>query len=197
MKICSVLIPTRKRVGRLLKSIESIKATSSEDNVEICLRVDSDDIQTLSDLPCILSSHKNVRVIIGPRLGYGRLHDYYNELCRIVESDWFIVLNDDITIEGEGWDERLRQIPMSRLAIPEFYKLGGSGYTDFGCAYVCPIVPIGEFWKHGQMGPPVDVWWMERLGGGMESKSNTTAVVGLCVNHQRDDYHAIEAHRND
>lgn len=196
MNICSILIPSRKRVRRLINTIESVKATSNESRVEICVRIDSDDYESIESIPALMRIHQQVKFLVGPRLGYERLHDYYNELARISDSTWFFVLNDDITLEGKGWDERLAELRTDQLAMPESYKLGLSTYTNFGCGYVCPIVPLAKFRKHGPMGIPVDTWWMEKIGGGMEKKSNAAVVPGLCVNHQRDKAEYLKYHRS-
>ncbi len=188
------MIPTRCRVPRLLKTIESIRNTSQSDRVEILLRTDTDDLETAGALPDLISKYAGVRVLCGPRLNaYESLNEFYNELARISEAQWVVVLNDDITLEGAGWDEQLSRLHVGdSLAWGQYYHLGLSWYRHSGAAFVCPFVPTSTWLQHGPAHNPVDWWWRE------QSRKNHWKIhrlAGLTIHHDRDNDEQLAVHR--
>ena len=83
----SLLLPTRKRVKLLQRSIDSILNTvSSIDNIEILIAIDSDDLGTTEYLNTVLvpnfqSRNINMRAFTFERQGYAKLHLLYNYLA--------------------------------------------------------------------------------------------------------------------
>jgi len=193
MKLCSVMVPTRKRVPRLLKTIESIRSTSKIENVEILLRTDTDDSETATACADHFCADPSIRILTGPRLkGYESLDTFYNELARISNAHWVLVLNDDITLEGNGWDEHLKRLPIENsLAWARYYRLNNSLYTLPGCAFVCPFVPTSTWLNHKAATNPVDVYW-QRVA---RKKKWRIRPVNLTINHQRDNDTELALHR--
>lgn len=80
-----------------------VDRTTHRDAVEIIAYVDDDDI----------GSHhldsRDIRVdrIIGPRLAMG---EYNNRCLERARGDIVILVNDDIVIRTQGWDERIRAL---------------------------------------------------------------------------------------
>jgi len=105
MKV-SFLIPTRGRLQSLLGGIESIKKTASPDvQIEILIRVDDNDTETLAGRSQIPS---DVIVVVGPRwLGYDSGCLFFNELAAKSTGDWIIPWNDDIFMKTKHWDKLL------------------------------------------------------------------------------------------
>lgn len=97
----SLLLPTRGRpalVERLFKSL--IDHTAHLDRVEVIVYVDCDDIESHD----ISSEEISVRRIIGPRMSMGE----YNMACYAAASgDIIILVNDDMVIRTDGWDDRV------------------------------------------------------------------------------------------
>jgi glycosyltransferase involved in cell wall biosynthesis len=96
MKI-SVLVPSRERPALLARSLSSL----GEGNIEVLVRVDEDD-------PSLDEYEEFPNLIVGPRHGYGWLHDYYNELAARASGDWLMLWNDDCIMETPGWVEAVR-----------------------------------------------------------------------------------------
>ncbi len=136
--ICSACIPTRKRVPQLIKTIESILgARDDEDSVEILLRVDDDDDETISQLE-VLRCRFGVKWHIGPRgSGYDNMGQFITELSDMAKAPWIFIIDDDATIHGRGLDTKLRTVPSGHVAVCEFYKLNHSVYRG--------ALPVGMF----------------------------------------------------
>jgi hypothetical protein len=101
----SVIAPTRKRVPLLHRMLQSLAGTAGDmKSVEVVLRCDSDDDDTIDYLRCQAPSS----FIVGPRLdGYATLATLINETARLSQSDLIIVVNDDAVFETHGWDAML------------------------------------------------------------------------------------------
>lgn len=100
----SLLLPTRGRPALVTRLFESIHAKSKRlDRVQIVLYIDDDDVDShgLDD--------KALRItkIIGPRMSMGA----YNSACLAkAEGDIAILINDDMVIRTDDWDELVRKL---------------------------------------------------------------------------------------
>src|SRR5262245_31870532 len=95
----SVLVPTRGRVNRLTRLLDSFYATSTG-RAELYFRVDEDDEETRRFLTDPLD-----RVVVGPRLaGYGSLPTFFNELAAVAPGDLLMCGNDDMVFVTPEWD---------------------------------------------------------------------------------------------
>jgi hypothetical protein len=129
--ICSVLVPSRARYPRLVKTIDSVFATAADPRrVEVIVRLDDDDdeesirqFQTLVELGRV-SRHgfqgvsllpAKIEVIVGPRRnGYASLSAFYEECADRARGAWLWVMNDDAIIDSANKYPRLdgRAYPM-------------------------------------------------------------------------------------
>lgn len=126
--LISFLLPTRKRIVKLARAINSIHATAADkSNYEICLRVHQDDHETIAMLPNLLAL-ATVRVHIGPPLPWALNYQAFNEAQQISHGKWVWLFNDDCVIEGSGWDTQISALPFPSIAIPETHRLGRSTY---------------------------------------------------------------------
>ena len=106
----SIMLPTRKRVALLKRSLESILSTVSDiTNIEILFAVDDDDVETLEYINNIVIPEFNARNIIAKifimqRMGYNKLHHYYNYLAYNSMGKWLLLWNDDAIMCDNGWD---------------------------------------------------------------------------------------------
>ena len=212
--LCAIILPSRARPDRLLKTLESVRATI--DNplyTEILIRLDDDDQESLARrnefehpdprtvVPSLMLSElkgkwPRTRVIVGPRgRGYGDLHKMYGELAAATEASWLWMMNDDAVIVGQGWDKQLYELPTTGLLVqPETYQLGFSRYANSeGGAF--PIFPNNCWLPEWQDGPenPLDVAIDELLRKRRGWK--THFLPGIEVVHDRDDDASLEAHR--
>lgn len=128
--LVSFLLPTRKRVVKLARAINSIHATAvNKSNYEICLRVHQDDHETIAMLPNLLALG-NVRVHIGTYLDWAHNVNAFDDACRIANGSWVWWFNDDCVLEGSGWDTQLWELQEQTIAIPEIHRLGKSTYLQ-------------------------------------------------------------------
>lgn len=97
----SVLVPTRHRVKRLVRLLESFERTATADGTaELVFRVDSDDQVTQE----FLSKKCHPLVIVGPRLkGYDSMPVFFNELAAATTGDVLMCGNDDMVFWTLGW----------------------------------------------------------------------------------------------
>lgn len=102
----SVLCPSRGRPDLLDKSLRSLLDTRTA-KVELLVAADPDDHATVE-----------VAVALGAavwmpaeRLGYRRLHDYYNALASLASGDWLLIWNDDAVMHSQGWDAAIAAHP--------------------------------------------------------------------------------------
>mgnify|MGYP001021250978 FL=1 len=193
--LCAVLIPSRARPDRLVKTLESIYTTVSDPTeIETLIRIDDDDAATMARRS-ELTSFPNTRVLVGKRgLGWRSLNVMYDELVAETQADWLWIMNDDAVIDGGGWDIELRRVPkVGFLVQPEIYQLGASKYASCeGGAF--PIVRNGS-WKPEWDGfvDPIDT----RIDDLLRNRKGwkTMFLSGVSVIHDRDSDEALAAHR--
>ena len=105
--LVSLLLPTRGRpvlATRFLKSVAD--TTSHPDKVEIIIYVDDDDAESHDiDYPGL-----KIKRIIGSRKTMG---EYNSECFEASKGDIIVLVNDDMIIKTQGWDERLRELDNS------------------------------------------------------------------------------------
>jgi hypothetical protein len=101
--LISLLLPTRKRPALARRFLQSVLATARyPEQVEIVLYADDDDPASHS-LAC---DGLDVVRIIGPRQSMGA----YNTLCLAqARGDVIMLVNDDVVMRTQGWDEALLQ----------------------------------------------------------------------------------------
>lgn len=107
----SVLCPTRGRPVHLRQSIESLRRLAIEPSeIEVLLRFDEDD-RSLPEWVSLDESAGGIccKSIIGPRWGYKRMHDYYNQLASLAVGKLIFIWNDDTDMLTSGWDLMLRR----------------------------------------------------------------------------------------
>ncbi len=108
--IISLLIPTRNRIKSLRRLFDSIRETcNSTDNLEVLLRIDEDDIETIRFIEEYSKNSKLlIRTVIGKRgKGYVDMHKKINELCQISNGKFLCILADDVQFMTKNWDEKM------------------------------------------------------------------------------------------
>ena len=188
--IVSILIPTRGRANRLLKTLASLRETASSlDNYEVILRVDEDDEETqFADF----NSDEMRHMLIRERVGYGRLGEMYDEMAAMAQAPWIWIMNDDCEVKGRGWDTQIKDYSFERVIFqPEFYQLNQSVYRGGG--YTFPVVPNGCWRIAGNLKEPVDAYLDQllRVDNGWKVK----LLEGITVSHVRDNDSTLEEHR--
>jgi len=187
--ICSILITSRKRVPRLLKTLQSIRDTAiSQDDIEVLLRFDDDDLETEACIPAYKHIVKNFSWIKGPRLnGWQSVAAFWDELYKKSNGTWSWMMSDDMIVTGKGWDILLHDVPTEGFIVhPQIHQLGGSTYTEDATG-PAPIIPKGALEKFGYdcIPNPPDTGINDsfRRKSGWEIKF----LPGIGVWHMRDD----------
>lgn len=182
MKLVSILMPTINPETMLHRALRSIKETATDfDQVEILLRVDSDNHERLSLLPRLEEMY-GVRHVAGPRgLGYTDMGKFVDELVAIADSKWCWLFDDDSWVEGD-WQTPLSKIACSATHGPavraQKYQLGHSTY-DQGGGCVGLIMPTSRC-KTLVHSNPVDIQWFN-LAASMGWK--TKVLHGVTYGH--------------
>lgn len=98
----SLLLPTRGRVALARRFLDSVAATTAHlEAVEVVAYVDEDDVESRE------LNHESVRLrrIVSSRVTMGEC----NSAClRHSSGDIVMLVNDDVVIRTQGWDEHLR-----------------------------------------------------------------------------------------
>lgn len=194
--LVSVLIASRKRMKRLCSSVESIFRTATSKDFEVLVRFDDDDNESLNNLHMLDKFKEKLKYIVGPRFnGYNSHPVFMDELSAIAQGDWLFFLDDDGVILGKGWDEKLKNVPLSgKIVHPEFYWLGKTRYPSGSCVPVAICVPNKCWLKMGwdKLQFPIDHTLqvlLESQGWENEFLKDTIAF------HRRDNDEVLKKHR--
>lgn len=106
----AVTLPTRKRSKVLQQAIKSlIDNVSDVNNIEILIKVDNDDIDTINILNSLPSCCKYTILDVKKFKGYLSLHTYTEKLIELASSsvEWIVTMNDDAIMKTKDWDLKL------------------------------------------------------------------------------------------
>lgn len=111
--LVSAMIPSRGRPERLEKALWSLLTTSKDvDCIEILVAADDDDPATID------VGKPYGKVVTSPRgNGYADMHLRINAMAKDATGDWLMLLNDDVEMVTQGWDERL----LNTAAYPPWF----------------------------------------------------------------------------
>lgn len=192
--LVSLMIPSRKRVGSLVRTLNNICATASNSDYQIVMRFDDDDEESCGAVKMLEHTFPNTKCYVGPRFnGYGSLDShFFRELEERSDATWVWIGGDDMVVEGD-WLGELRKVPTYGYIVqPETSKLRESTYHRAE-AQAYPIFP--RFcWKQyaSEFPKPFDV------NGHLLLKQNgweTWFLPGVTMWHQRPDEKEIAEHR--
>jgi len=104
----SILLPTRQRVGFVIRALNSIIGNaSSSDNYEIIFGIDKDDEVSANEISNYINSlNKNVnfKVVLCDRYSYKGFHLYLNEMYKYSSGELLWTFPDDVAIVTKNWD---------------------------------------------------------------------------------------------
>lgn len=103
--LVSVLICSRGRPQHLPLAIRSLlEKAYNPHQVEILVKVDDDDQETLQAVDRI-SKEVPIKAAVSPRgRGYADIHHFTNLLASHATGDWLFIFNDDARMKTSGWD---------------------------------------------------------------------------------------------
>jgi glycosyltransferase involved in cell wall biosynthesis len=165
-KLISVLIPTRKRVKLLKECLDSINIkTQDKSLVEILIKIDTDDIETIEFITQYKSnSSVTIKEIITDRKkGYGSLDEHMNHLSSFSEAEFLLGLNDDVEMLTDGWEQRYIPYVGKNFLIAINIESNKDGITTklWSDYNAFPTIPH-DFRQHMgalQGHPMLDDWW--------------------------------------
>tara|TARA_R100000005_G_scaffold96189_1_gene81279 strand:+ start:836 stop:1642 length:807 start_codon:yes stop_codon:yes gene_type:complete len=128
--LLTVAIPTRKRIEHLLETLESIKDnTKDKSRIEIIIRADNDDEETLENLHRVeeYNKHFDMNFIIDERWGgYADMDKILNQCFNQSKGEFFLALNDDCVVRSKDWDEILNK-HSGKICVVQ------TGYKEYNC----------------------------------------------------------------
>jgi hypothetical protein len=164
-KLIGVMIPTRKRVQLLKECLDSLNIkTKNKSLVEILLKIDTDDQETIDFISLYQSEISIKNVISDRRNGYGSLNEYYDSLAKISDAEFLMVFNDDIEMITENWEEQF--IPFSGtnyiIAVKNERIKNGIKSSIFDRYNGNPSIPHDIYKALGTLSchPMLDDWWV-------------------------------------
>ena len=146
----AVILPSRKRNAMLESSLLSLLDHAADPSrIQFILAFDDDDRESLDYFkdvvgPVLTSRGAGWLAIECPRYGYGRLHDYVNQLAEYASAHWIFFWNDDALMLSDDWDLRISEHngEFKCLRIPTHNK---HPYAIF------PIVPREWYYLFGYL----------------------------------------------
>ena len=157
--VISVIMPTRGRTEVLLNSLKSLVLNADDvSRMQILLAFDEDDSV---GYPYYESTVRPWMEQVGvahatwksPRLGYRRLHDYYNFLAHQARADWIVGWNDDAVMSSQGWDSEIVTYT-GQFKLLAFRSNHDHPYAIFPVIPVDWINVLGHYSLHNQ----TDAW---------------------------------------
>ena len=147
MILISFLIPTRKRLSKLIYCLECINSQKNVEEIEVILRLDLDDKESQNILQ--YSYNFKLKIIIGTRgQGYKELYKYYNECAFISSGKYLLMWNDDANFKTKNWFDKFNsRILKDQTESPnneysywfagtpttEYFSDGSKRYRDWPC----------------------------------------------------------------
>jgi len=127
--LLSVIIPSRERTKELIETINSfIQLANNPNDVEFLIKLDTDDESMIHNINLFPG---NTKVLVADRKnGYHDLHLFVNDLCKLSNGDWILLMNDDAKMVTKDWDLEFKNIN------PYEYNAGFQGNEQ-----VCLINP--------------------------------------------------------
>jgi hypothetical protein len=152
----TVMVPTRGRTQLLHMMLNTLFATVSDQaNVEVIARVDEDDQETVR----YLFDRGQVKVLVGPRLGYDHVPHMFNEIAAASSGELILAGNDDLEFQTPGWDRLLEQAaakyPDGIFDLGVDDRLNNANYC-FPCVSRRVVDLLGFFFDDRLLYP--DIW---------------------------------------
>ena len=179
----SILLPTRKRLDLLKKSVQSlINNARQPDKLQFLFAVDEDDNKTFLYLK--QSKYPNQLALQFKPIGYENLHKYNNTLAGYATGKWIMFFNDDAIMKTKNWDDKIMDFE-DEFCLLRFKEQTGHPYSIFPCFPQKWFYLLDHISLHGQN----DAWLSE-----IAYMLNIMRDVDINVIHDRAD---ITGNNND
>ena len=179
----SILLPTRKRLDLLKKSVQSLIDNARQpDKLQFLFAVDEDDNKTFLYLK--QSKYPNQLALQFKPIGYENLHKYNNTLAGYATGKWIMFFNDDAIMCTKNWDDKIMDFE-DEFCLLRFKEQTGHPYSIFPCFPQKWFYLLDHISLHGQN----DAWLSE-----IAYMLNIMRDVDINVIHDRAD---ITGNNND
>ena len=179
----SILLPTRKRLKLLKKSVDSlINNARYPDKLQFLFGVDEDDNETFLYLK--RSKYPNQLALQFKPIGYENLHKYNNTLAGYATGKWIMFFNDDAIMNTKNWDDKIMDFE-DEFCLLRFKEQTNHPYSIFPCFPKEWYYLLDHISFHGQN----DAWLSE-----VAYLLNIMRDVDIEVTHDRAD---ITGNNND
>ena len=179
----SILLPTRKRLKLLKKSVDSlINNARNPEKLQFLFGVDEDDNETFLYLK--RSKYPNQLALQFKPIGYENLHKYNNTLAGYATGKWIMFFNDDAIMNTKNWDDKIMDFE-DEFCLLRFKEQTGHPYSIFPCFPKEWYYLLDHISLHGQN----DAWLSE-----VAYLLNIMRDVDIEVTHDRAD---ITGNNND
>lgn len=180
--LITVLLPTRKRIALVQKSISSVLDLAEDPSqIQIAIAYDDDDDESQNFFNSsqwkefIKAKGASQLSFKCPKWGYDGLHNYYNLMANNTQGLWLLGWNDDAEMLTFGWDKQIEK-------IKEFKGLIHMDCTTFAKLTLFPLIPRTWVDLFGCIsgGPHIDSWIQE-----INRKCNSIKKIDALVLHDR------------
>lgn len=108
----SILLPTRGRTHRLASAIGTlVDRAADRSRLELMVRIDNDDEASIRYFDSLAFTNLwkvgAQQINSGPRVGYARLFELYNDMALKARGRFVLLWNDDTDMVTEEWDRKL------------------------------------------------------------------------------------------
>ena len=179
-------MPTRLRPNQVSNCIDNIiSKVSNIENLEILLRMDEDDTETIDFLKEKYHKYLNryIKIYVGERKkGYEDLSNFFYELFEISTGEWMFCFNDDLMFETQDFD---LPIISNNLGISILYGIGDNHNCNINGGNWCfPIInrKIISTLEHFSVETPYIDGWMRLIGETL----NLIKIIPIKLNHSPD-----------
>ena len=156
----TVLLPTRQRTKMVQRSVAGLLDLAYDaKSIHIAVAYDHDDEESNTyfsgfswrNLVEPTGATQSVHEI--QRLGWMDLHEYYNQLAKTIDSEWYFIWNDDAFMKSQSWDNEIRHNNNPKLML----SMESNGKRPDSTLFPC----VSRLWldTFGMIGyNPVDQW---------------------------------------
>ena len=162
--LISIMIPTRKRVDLLDRTLKNIieMSNSSNDNYEIIVKVDFDDHETIDYIKTWTNKQENIVFIINSRLdGYYSLTDHNEMMIDVAKGKYVFCYNDDLLITTQNWNDILdKKLKETKIYFPfcEWAPNKDGFINPFTESFAIYPKKLKEIWGFVSQHDAIDNW---------------------------------------
>jgi len=179
------MISSWRRPDKICDTIASLVNTCSDvSRMEIVIRFHQNDPISIRMIPeyLAMAPEGTFKILVGSEYeGYKSLSAYYEEIADLCVGTHLWIMNDDVIIEGHGWDTQIHDGDF--VFIPESHYLNASLYTkDPSCAWM--IYPNKVWTRLGfdHLQNPLDTWMYNVL---KDLNFTNVFMPGITAKHSR------------